>query len=639
MRRFVTASFLALSVALFAGCSEQETQTPTEPQFKKVSNECAGLLSDELGYIHDDIEDVFMDRQAKRGAHQIVDNIGRKVCQDPPNFDATPIMAEGFYQHVLNVDDFNGGLDAAIDLVERVFAFALGTPEMPLPPEAFEPDGGVGVVSPETPDTIWTNNDEAAIVVDAGSFVGTGPVTIVLTRLSDPDPGTPGSPIPGYQAYPEAYDFFANADLTGFAEVWMCVVTDALPVPFENLVIGHNDDGTARLLTPPLYELEPGDVLDCTGADYQPVIEGLAGTPAWLQFAGMVLEPVVNRLLDVKPLKAMYFAGKGLGGRTGSLSPFAPVDRGVSNLPEVEFVQSTLNVESPPGSGNYINTYDFTTTNWADFPAFLFELTSDYGPCGGNSTPSRTWLEVFDASDDSYIYGFCGFDSPDDLQSYWFATPAGQGPPDTYMELWDRSTDVRYRSNTVVVPAEFNTLTIAATGSGTVTRPITGGFDINCHFTNGLADAGDDCTHTAEEWVMYGGFVIAADAGFAFTGWTGPCTGTGPCVVPMDADKTLTANFSPVAGPVLNLTIPGRLTVTASSGEVLNSCEGGLYGNTCEYVFGAEDVVTLDAVDWPGISLPLWLGVDCNGGDNQLETCTFPMVGNQTVQLVPDTGV
>ncbi len=243
-------------------------------------------------------------------------------------------MAEGFYQHVLNVDDFNGGLTAAIALVERVFAFALGTPETPLPPEAFEPDGGVGVVTPGVPDTIWTNNDEAAFVALPGSFVGDAPVTVVLRRLTDPNPNVPGYPIPGYQAYPEAYDFSANFPLDGTAEVWMCVVFEDLPVPFENLVIGHNDDGTGVLLTPPLYEDFDGQVIDCTGADYQPVVVGSAGTPAWLQFAGTIVEPVVRRILDVKPLHAMYFAGKGLGGRTGSFSPFAPVDRGSAAFPK-----------------------------------------------------------------------------------------------------------------------------------------------------------------------------------------------------------------------------------------------------------------------------------------------------------------
>jgi hypothetical protein len=28
-----------------------------------------------------------------------------------------------------------------------------------------------------------------------------------------------------------------------------------------------------------------------------------------------------------------------------------------------------------------------------------------------------------------------------------------------------------------------------------------------------------------------------------FTGWSGACTGTGACVVPMDADKAVTATF------------------------------------------------------------------------------------------------
>ncbi len=631
MRRFVTAGILALFVALFTGCGEQPTETRTEPQFKKVSNECVGPLLTELNEIHAEIDDVFNGKQAKRGAHQIVDNIGRKVCEDPPNYDATPVMAEGFYQHVMNepVEEFIGGLPAAIELVQRVFAFALGTPEFTLPPEAFEPDGAVGVLSPETPDTVWTNNLEAAFIVDATSFVGTGPITVVLTRLTDPDPNVPGYPIPGYQAYPEAYDFSANFPLDGTAEVWMCVVLDALPVPFANLVIGHNDDGTGVLLTPPLYEDYDGQVIDCTGATYQPVVIGSAGTPAWLQLAGTILEPVVHRILDVKPLHAMYFAGKGLGGRTGSLSPFSPVDS-ESAVPEpvAAFDSSQLNVDG-------FNYYHFGITNWADYSDALFVEETP-----GTECPSRTVVEVYDASDDSLIQSLDCLGSASELAALWFEWAAGSNPPDSiYVELWDQMIDARYRSNTFAIPIVFNTLTIAGTGSGTVTRPITGGFAIDCHFTAGVADGGDDCTHTAEEWVMYGGFVIAADPGSAFTGWSGPCTGTGPCVVPMDADKTLTANFSPVAGPVLNLTIPARLTVTVTSGGVVQDCLGGLFGNTCEFGFGAGDVVILDAVDWPGTYLPRWLGPTCSEGNNYQQTCTFPMLGDQTVQLEFDIPV
>jgi hypothetical protein len=547
MRRFVTAGALALAVALFAGCSDQETQTPTDPDFKKVSNKCVDDMLWELNGIHDEIDDVFMTRQDKRGAHQIVDNIGRKVCAVPPNYDATPIMAEGFYQHVLKVDDFNGGLDAAIALVARVFAFALDTPETPLPPEAFEPDGGVGVVSPETPDTIWTNNDEAAIVFDVGSFSGGSPVTVVLTRLDDPQPGVPGYPIPGgYQAYPEAYDFQIDRPLDGEAEIWTCVILDALPVPFENLVIGHDlGDGESELLLPPLVEDFPGQVLDCSEAVYVPVgpaVVGSAGTPAWLQLAGVVLEPIMNRVLDVKSLNAMYFAGKGLGGRTRSVSPFAPVDRySVIPAPVIEFVSMDVG----PGGGD---RYNFTTTNWEDYPPELFVLTDDYGPCGLNPTPSRTWLEIYDASDDSNIYGFCGFDSPDDLSSFWFAVPTGQAPPDIYIELWDRAEEITYRSNTVTpgVGGTQYQLDVTLEGNSTGTVSESGDFpQIYCsnepgadlNVCSGLYDSGSTVWLDANT-VAGGAFVQA---------WGGDCAATPPydsCMLTMSADRTVSATFT-----------------------------------------------------------------------------------------------
>jgi hypothetical protein len=227
-------------------------------------------------------------------------------------------------------DKLAGDESDAASLVSMVFAFAADPsgPGAPvIPPEALLPTGGVGVLMPETPDTIWTNNAEAAFVVDAGSFLGDDPVTVVLQRLADPIYPDIGSPIFGSQAFPEAYDFSANAELSGFAEFWMCVV-EPLPddVNFFDLVIGHDlGDGESELLYPPLYQDFDGHVIDCSSAAFQPVLVGSAGAPGWLQLAGTILEPVVNRILDVKPLHAMYFKGTGLGGRGGSLSPFAPV--------------------------------------------------------------------------------------------------------------------------------------------------------------------------------------------------------------------------------------------------------------------------------------------------------------------------
>jgi hypothetical protein len=108
----------------------------------------------------------------------------------------------------------------------------------------------------------------------------------------------------------------------------------------------------------------------------------------------------------------------------------------------------------------------------------------------------------------------------------------------------------------------------------------------------------------------------------------------------MDADKNLNANFALVAGPVLTLTIGPRTEVTAASGELAYFCQGGAFGNTCEFGFGAENVVTLTIDTWPNATAgPLWLGPTCNEVDNYQDTCTFPMLGDQSVQLNADTGV
>jgi hypothetical protein len=37
---------------------------------------------------------------------------------------------------------------------------------------------------------------------------------------------------------------------------------------------------------------------------------------------------------------------------------------------------------------------------------------------------------------------------------------------------------------------------------------------------------------------------VAADTGSIFTGWSGACTGTGDCVVTLDAAKAVTATFT-----------------------------------------------------------------------------------------------
>lgn len=622
-KSLLVLGLFALVGILPVACSDQEPTSPSEPQFGKGKPaDCnLGDLQALADQIRDDIEDLFSAKKKAKAANEIFNNIERKVCREM--YPDALNMALDFYEMTFDQlpDKLNGDEGDAAALVSLVFQFAsdpAGPGAPPIPPGALEPTGGIGIVYPGTNDTIWTNNDEAAFVANAGSFAGNGPVTVVLTRLTDPQPGVPNYPVFGYQAYPEAYDFSANFELIGDAEFWMCVVTDPPEPPFDRLVIGHDlGEENSELLTPRLVEDFPGQVLDCTGAQYiDPPAVASAEGPDWLELAGYLLQPVAERFLDVKPLNASFFGGKGLGGRGTSFSAFAPVD-GLQEHPVLAFDRSELNQEVGEETVNY---YYIGVTNWTDFPAELFELTSEFGPCGGNPTPSRTWVEIYDASDGSRIYGFCGFELPDNLIEFWFATAAGQAPPDVYIEIWDREEDVRYRSNTIVIPTVFNTLTVEGDGSGTGT--ITRAPDISCSY-DGEVSSGD-CAHSAEEWVRYGGLTATPDEGSEFTGWSGACSGTDPCLVEMDADKTATATFS--SAETFTLTV-----VVIGDGYVDDESESIGCPETCSAEFDSGESVFLWSSEGEGSFLSDIIGNCEDGGDPD---CTIIMDEDQLVEFI-----
>ena len=77
----------------------------------------------------------------------------------------------------------------------------------------------------------------------------------------------------------------------------------------------------------------------------------------------------------------------------------------------------------------------------------------------------------------------------------------------------------------------YNTLTItkSGTGTGTVTSSLDG---INC---------GAYCSDTFVAGIPVE--LVATPTLGTFTGWSGACSGTGPCVVTMDAAKSVVATF------------------------------------------------------------------------------------------------
>jgi len=98
------------------------------------------------------------------------------------------------------------------------------------------------------------------------------------------------------------------------------------------------------------------------------------------------------------------------------------------------------------GGRQYIR-YKYDVLNKDDYPAALFAAAPALPPCGNNTNSSRTWVDIFDQTG-KRLYGFCALGKPADLGSIWFALEEGVIPPSwIYIELTDRQTNTKYKSN------------------------------------------------------------------------------------------------------------------------------------------------------------------------------------------------
>ncbi len=149
------------------------------------------------------------------------------------------------------------------------------------------------------------------------------------------------------------------------------------------------------------------------------------------------------------------------------------------------------------------------------------------------------------------------------------------------------------------------TLTVAVSGSGTVTSA--DGF-INCPgMCSHLYPAGTPVTLTATQ-----------ATGWNFAGWSGACTGTGPCNITMTQNQSVTATFTQQTYQ-LTVTPHGSGTVTSDDGDI--NCPG-----TCGNAYPANTPVTLHATPDPGWSFTGWSGA-CSGTGS----CQVTMIQDQSV--------
>jgi hypothetical protein len=77
----------------------------------------------------------------------------------------------------------------------------------------------------------------------------------------------------------------------------------------------------------------------------------------------------------------------------------------------------------------------------------MFAAAPNLPPCGKITKASRTWVDFYDQGG-KRLYGFCALSSPADLSSIWFSVEEGVLPPSyVYIELNDRQTNTKYKSN------------------------------------------------------------------------------------------------------------------------------------------------------------------------------------------------
>jgi hypothetical protein len=135
------------------------------------------------------------------------------------------------------------------------------------------------------------------------------------------------------------------------------------------------------------------------------------------------------------------------------------------------------------------------------------------------------------------------------------------------------------------------TVTKAGSGSGSVSS------------SPGGIDCGSDCSEPYNAGTTVTLTATPANAASTFAGWSGGgCTGTGACVVTMDASKLVTATFDDVLQD-LTVTVSGDGTITSDVGGI--SCPG-----TCAASYAPGTTVVLTATLGATATVVVW-GDDC----------------------------
>ena len=228
------------------------------------------------------------------------------------------------------------------------------------------------------------------------------------------------------------------------------------------------------------------------------------------------------------------------------------------------------------------------------------------GACGGRFAPDA---QVTLVATPSASHTFGG----------WGGACSGTEPTCTL-----RMTEARAVTATFVPPRQRLDVGGAGQGSGVVTAA-SGGVD--CSISEG---AGAGSCAASFDFGTAVTLTARAAQGSSFTGWTGACTGTGPCVVTMDQARAVTATFAALSYPLgVGISGLGAGNVGGTGGIDCSRAADGPTTGTCTATLRHGATATLTATPAPNSTFAGWAGACAGTG-----ACTVGMTSAQSVTAV-----